>query len=139
MSILRTFLLVAALSIFVGGAQSTAAPAVAPLVASASSASEVVAPDIAADTALAEAKLAELAATYDFLDGVTVTIGATPSDTQAVAYYTEGRIVIDPAHDVSISEILEHEIWHIIDWRDNAEMNWGEDLPPVTSATYLTR
>ncbi|MHB1341370.1 MAG: hypothetical protein ACYC77_07230 [Coriobacteriia bacterium] len=138
MSILRTFLLVAALTIPMG-AQPTATPASASLASTGTAAGDAAAIDLASDAALAQATLAGLAARYDLLDGVTVTIGHTPADTQAVAYYTEGRIVIDPAHHVSIGEILEHEIWHIIDWRDNAKMDWGEDLPPATSAAYLVR
>lgn len=64
------------------------------------------------------------------LNGVTVTVGKTPHGEQGVAYYTEGRIVISDTHQVSIDAILAHEAWHIIDWRDNGRMDWGENLPP---------
>jgi hypothetical protein len=25
---------------------------------------------------------------------------------------------------------MAHEIWHIIDWRDNGRIDWGENVPP---------
>jgi len=91
---------------------------------------------------LAEARqaseaLAELAANYRYLDGVTVSVGTTPNGEQAVAYYTQGRILISRTHAFSVKTILEHEIWHVIDWRDNGRLDWGEDLPPDNFAAYF--
>ena len=49
---------------------------------------------------------------------------------QAIAYYKSGRIVISPSHTASLSRILNHEVWHIIDYRDNGVIDWGENIPP---------
>jgi hypothetical protein len=37
---------------------------------------------------------------------------------------------------VSISRILAHEIWHVIDWRDNGHIDWKESVPPKNAADY---
>ena len=76
---------------------------------------------------------------YRYLDGVTVSLGQTPNGEEAVAYYTIGQILIDSDHTVTTQKILSHEIWHVIDWRDNGKIDWGEDLPPSNSADYLSR
>lgn len=67
---------------------------------------------------------------HPILEGVTVELSDT-LDYQAVAYYTEGRIVISSAHTASIDRIIEHEVWHVIDWRDNGQIDWGESVPPA--------
>ena len=92
-----------------------------------------------ADMQGAQRVLAALADTYDHLEGVTVEFGHTPHGEQAVAYYTSGRIVIGPERSASIEQILEHEIWHIIDWRDNGRLDWGEEVPPPNAQDYRTR
>ena len=50
---------------------------------------------------------------------------------QAVTYYTIGRIVISPTHSASLDTILRHEVGHIVDWRDNGVIDWGENLPAM--------
>jgi hypothetical protein len=108
---------------------------------SAASAASQTAPspvgDIAADTRQANKLLADLKSKYRYLDGATVTIGTTPNGEQAIAYYTEGQIVISRTHTVSIDKIVAHEIWHIIDWRDNGRLDWHESVPPFNSSPYL--
>ncbi|MBI5230895.1 MAG: hypothetical protein HY876_01895, partial [Coriobacteriales bacterium] len=59
-----------------------------------------------------------------------VTVGATPGGEQAVAYYASGRIVVDPRHAASLERIVTHEAWHVIDYRDNGRIDWGEQVPP---------
>ncbi len=93
--------------------------------------------DVVSDTRRANEVLDGLKARYRSLDGVTVVLGETPRGEQAVAYYTEGRIVISRSHSVAIEKILAHEIWHIIDWRDNGRLDWHENLPPYNSSDYL--
>jgi len=80
---------------------------------------------------LAEARriLAGLIAKYPILKGTTVSFGDTKGY-QAICYYRSGRIVINPNHTVSLSRILNHEVWHVIDWRDNGRIDWGENVPP---------
>lgn len=80
---------------------------------------------------LAEARriLAGLIAKYPILKGTTVSFGDTKGY-QAICYYKSGRIVINPNHTASLSRILNHEVWHIIDWRDNGRIDWGENVPP---------
>jgi hypothetical protein len=95
--------------------------------------------DPADDILRARELLDELQQKYHYLDGVTVSGGATPSGNQAVAYYREGRIVISPTRSASIEDILEHEVWHIIDWRDNGRIDWGENVPPTGWAAYLKK
>jgi len=85
----------------------------------------------------AQRMLASLQAKYKHLDGVTVSIGTTPGGYQAVSYYTKGRILISSKHTVSISRIMEHEIWHCIDWSDNGRIDWGENVAPKNAASYL--
>lgn len=89
------------------------------------------------DLSTAQSVLRSLQAKYRYLDGVTVSIGKTPGGYQAVAYYSRGRIVISPKHTASISTILKHEIWHVIDYRDNGKIDWGERVAPKNAAEYL--
>ncbi|MRS12033.1 MAG: hypothetical protein EG823_03055 [Actinobacteria bacterium] len=81
------------------------------------------------ETAQAQSILAGLIAQYPILAGSTVSFGDAKGS-QAIAYYQSGRIVISPTHTASLSRILNHEIWHIIDWRDNGVIDWGESVPP---------
>lgn len=80
----------------------------------------------------------ELKSTYRYLDDVNVTQGATPAGYQAVAYHTQGRIVVNPEHIASIEDILAHEVWHVIDWRDNGRIDWAENVPPANADAYRT-
>ncbi len=84
----------------------------------------------------AEEVLGSLQERYGFLDDVTVTLGPTPGGREAVAYYTRGEIVIDPGHSLPVESIMHHEIWHIIDWRDNGRLDWGESVPPANAGDY---
>lgn len=77
----------------------------------------------------ARAILAGLIAQHPILAGVTVEFGDAHGY-QAISYYQSGRIVISSTHSVSLSRILNHEVWHIIDWRDNGRIDWGENVPP---------
>jgi hypothetical protein len=145
MRILRTLALPVTLAFLLFGAASTANPPSAdpppPSAALSSPDSDAGAnatQDVAAEEAgRASEVLEDLAATYRHLEDVTVAMGATPQGEQAVAYYTEGQIVVSPAHTHSIERILAHEVWHVIDWRDNGQLDWGENLPPSNSSDYL--
>ncbi|MDO8915939.1 MAG: hypothetical protein Q7W16_07655 [Coriobacteriia bacterium] len=84
----------------------------------------------------AQSILASLRSRYPrYLSGATVSIGSAKGY-QAISYYTSGRIVISPTHRASLERILAHEIWHIIDWRDNGRIDWGERVPPSNAASY---
>lgn len=76
----------------------------------------------------ARAILAGYVSRYPILKGATVSIGATPGGHQAVCFYQSGRIVINPNHRASLQSLIFHEIGHIIDWRDNGRIDWGESL-----------
>lgn len=80
---------------------------------------------------LAEAKaiLAGLIAAHPILRGTTVQFGDAHGY-QAVAFYSSGRIVISRNHTASLKRILNHEVWHVIDYRDNGRIDWGENVPP---------
>ena len=85
--------------------------------------------------AKARAILAGLTKKYPILQGTTVTIGDARGH-QAIAFYQSGRIVISRTHKASLTRILNHEIWHIIDYRDNGKMNWGENVPPTNASSF---
>jgi hypothetical protein len=88
------------------------------------------------ELAQAQSILASLKSRYPrYLSGVTVTMGSARGY-QAISYYTSGRIVISPTHRASLERILAHEIWHIIDWRDNGRIDWGERVPPSNAASF---
>lgn len=129
MSVLKTFPVVVALLAALGGGPAAITHASADL----APATSVRA---AGELASARATLDALASRYRLLDGVTVRIAPTPEGKQAVAYYTRGQIVIDPAHTATIDDILAHEVWHVIDWRDNGRLDWGEYLPPADVSAY---
>lgn len=81
------------------------------------------------EQAQAKAILAGLVAKYPILQGTTVTFGDARGY-QAIALYKSGRIIINPNHTTSLSRILNHEVWHVIDWRDNGRIDWNENIPP---------
>ena len=82
------------------------------------------------ELAKARAILASMIARYPILAGTTVSFGKTPGGYQAVAYYKSGRILISTTHTASLDRIIRHEAWHVIDWRDNGRIDWGESVPP---------
>lgn len=100
-------------------------------VSSGTSTGSTAAAPVASGDELAQAQsiLAGLIAKYPILAGASVSIGDA-SGYQAVAYYKSGRIVISATHTASLTRILNHEVWHIIDWRDNGVIDWGENVPP---------
>lgn len=81
------------------------------------------------ELARAKSILAGYVAKYPILAGATVSIGDARGY-QAICYYKSGRIVISASHTASLDRIIAHEIWHIIDWRDNGRIDWGENVPP---------
>jgi len=81
------------------------------------------------ELAQARSILAGLVAAHPILAGASVTFGDARGY-QAIALYQSGRIIISPTHTASLSRILNHEVWHIIDWRDNGRIDWGENVPP---------
>ena len=97
--------------------KTSSAPAAAPAPAPTSSLGE------------AQAILNRYIAKYPILKGSTVSFGDAKGY-QAICYYKSGRIVISPTHTRSLETIIGHEIWHIIDWRDNGVIDWGENVPP---------
>lgn len=76
----------------------------------------------------AQAILGRLIAKYPILKGSTVEFGDARGY-QAISYYRSGRIVVSRTHTASLDRILNHEVWHIIDYRDNNRIDWGEDVP----------
>jgi hypothetical protein len=62
---------------------------------------------------------------------VTVTFGDARGY-QAITYYTTGQIILSASHTASLDVILRHECGHIIDWRDNGRIDWGENIPVDT-------
>lgn len=73
-------------------------------------------------------------AKYPILEGATVEYGDAKGH-QAICYYSSGRIIIDRRHKAPLKKIIGHEIWHIIDWRNNGKIDWGENVPPKRRVT----
>lgn len=74
-------------------------------------------------------------ANHPLLRGTTVSFGDARGY-QAISYYTTKRIVISPSHTVSLERILNHEIWHVIDYAADGHINWGENVPPSNASQY---
>lgn len=102
-------------------AAATRAPRIAAVTAASSGAS--------GELARAQSILAGYKAKYPILAGATISFGDARGH-QAICYYKSGRIVVSPSHTASLERIIGHEIWHIIDWRDNGRIDWGENVPP---------
>lgn len=133
MKLVRTSFAILLLAVSLVGAAALSRALAAPVAQTGSYATEV---RHAAEELSAQAILGTLASRYGYLDGVRVSIGATPNGEEAVAYYESGRIVIDAGHSVRIGRILEHEIWHIIDWREDGSLDWDESVPPANAGEY---
>ncbi len=86
--------------------------------------------------ARARAILTDRIARFPILRGTTVEFGDARGY-QAIALYKSGRIIISPTHTASLERIIDHEIWHIIDWRDNGSIDWGENVPPADWKQYM--
>lgn len=84
----------------------------------------------------AQRLLNNMIAQYPVLKGTTVEFGDAKGY-QAIAYYTSGRIIISSTHKASLSAIIEHECWHIIDYRSHGKITWGENIPPSNWKEYV--
>ena len=118
----------------------TSTPMPEPVVVTASSTKKTSAKTSASSTASspapsgdelskAQSILASYISKYPILSGTTVSFGDAQGY-QAICYYKSGRIVISSSHTASLDRIIGHEIWHVIDWRDNGVIDWGENVPP---------
>jgi len=97
---------------------------------SSSARSTASAPAPVDETATARSILARYISKYPILSGSTVTFGDAKGY-QAICYYQSGRIVISPTHTSSLERIIAHEVGHILDWRDNGVIDWGENIPAL--------
>jgi hypothetical protein len=75
------------------------------------------------EQALARRILARYIARYPILRGVQVYIRECPNNWQGCAYYKQGIILIDPDHTASLERIIAHEVQHIIDWRQDHDID----------------
>lgn len=75
------------------------------------------------EQALARRILARYIARYPILRGVQVYIRDCPNNWQGVAYYKQGIILIDPDHTAPLERIIAHEVQHIIDWRQDNDID----------------
>lgn len=97
---------------------------------SSSTRSAAPAPAPVDETARARSILARYISKYPVLSGSTVSFGDAKGY-QAICYYQSGRIVISPTHTRSLEAIIAHEVGHILDWRDNGVIDWGENIPAL--------
>lgn len=81
------------------------------------------------ELARAKALLATQIRKHPILRGTTLEFG-NARGYQAICYYRSARIVISRSHTASLDKIIGHEVWHVIDWRDNGRIDWGEKVPP---------
>jgi hypothetical protein len=58
------------------------------------------------------------------LIGTNVYIKDCSNNWQACAFYQAGIILIDPDHKASLEEIISHECNHIIDWRQDGDIDY---------------
>ncbi len=77
----------------------------------------------ASEAALARSILAGYIARYPILRGVQVYIRDCPNNWQGCAYYRQGIILIDPDHTAPLSSIIAHEVQHIIDYRQDNDID----------------
>ncbi len=112
-----------------GVRQRTLAPAAATAATTRATAAQAATGASSNKLSKARAILAGLIKKHPILKGSTVSFGDAKGY-QAICYYRSGRIVISNTHKASLERILNHEAWHIIDWRDNGRIDWGENVPP---------
>lgn len=48
---------------------------------------------------------------------------------QAVTFYQSGVIRINPDRRAPLWKIVRHETGHVVDWRNNHHIDWGENIP----------
>lgn len=75
------------------------------------------------EQALARRILARYIARYPILRGVQVYIRDCPNNWQGCAYYKQGIILVDPDHTAPLEKIIAHEVQHIIDWRQDSDID----------------
>jgi hypothetical protein len=75
------------------------------------------------EQALARRILARYIARYPILRGVQVYIRDCPNNWQGCAYYKQGIILVDPDHTAPLERIIAHEVQHIIDWRQDNDID----------------
>ncbi len=75
------------------------------------------------EQALARNILARYIARYPILKGVQVYVRECPNNWQGCAYYKQGIILVDPDHTAPLERIIAHEVQHIIDWRQDNDID----------------
>ncbi len=80
--------------------------------------------NIAAKQAQAQSMLNSYIARYPILKGCTIKV-QVPSNPkwQGCTYYALGLIIINPNHTASLQKIIWHECEHIIDWREDQDID----------------
>ncbi|MCX7832580.1 MAG: hypothetical protein N2440_06760 [Actinobacteria bacterium] len=81
---------------------------------------------IAAEQRRAEQLLNAYISKYPILKGVRIYVRDCPNNWQGCAYYTKGIILIDPDHTAPLEKIVAHEIKHIIDWREDNDIDYND-------------
>ncbi len=77
--------------------------------------------------AQAEKILASYIAKYPILEGVTIKVQVpTNPKWQGCTYYAIGLIIINPNHVASLEKIIWHECEHIIDWKEDGDIDHND-------------
>lgn len=71
----------------------------------------------------ANAILASIIAQYPILAGTVVYIRETPNGWEGCAYYKSGVILVSPYHTYPLYDIIWHEAMHILDWREDNDID----------------
>ncbi|MDI6799325.1 MAG: hypothetical protein QMD53_01350 [Actinomycetota bacterium] len=80
-------------------------------------------PLVVDEAALAQTLLNAEIAKNPILVGATIKIQECPNNWQACAWYKRGEIWIDPDHTAPLERIISHEVAHIIDWREDGDID----------------
>ena len=93
--------------------------------------SKNIAPPVAKTNIQSELVLVQQILAYQIvrnpiLQGAKVYIQDCPNNWQGCAFYESGTIWIDPDHSASLEKIIIHECNHIIDWRQDGDIDYND-------------
>ncbi len=86
----------------------------------------VAKPNVQSELILAQQILAYQIVRNPILQGAKVYIQDCPNNWQGCAFYESGIIWIDPNHEASLEKIILHECNHIIDWRQDGDIDYND-------------
>ncbi len=67
--------------------------------------------------------LSSIIAQYPILEGTVVYFQETPNGWEGCAYVRSGTILVNPNHTYPLYDIIYHEAMHILDWRQDNDID----------------